>query len=505
MNQIFNPSSIAVIGASDNHSKTGYTILENIQNSHFKGKIYKINNKGNRFYKSILDIKDDIDMAIIIIPKKEVLEVVKECIQKKISSIVIISGGFRESGDIKSEEEIKKLLKGTKTRIIGPNSCGIFSSHINASFSKNENDKDGNLFLITQSGAILTSLVDFSRSSNLGISKAISLGNKMDISETDIIPNIEPNDFLCFYLESIDNFKEFIKDFGKIENPVFVLSPGKSNKSKLEIKSHTGAIVSDKDILSLGMAKNNIIELSSMEDLFDVSRIFSNLKYKKIKNTKLAIITNAGGMAILATDMMSDNLSFSKFCTSTLNKLNKYFKGRKISNPIDILGDAKSQRYKDISIILDKDIDTDVILTITTPQSSTDVFNIAKVISDFSKNSEKFIISVFTGGYYADKAIEYLTKINIPSYNFPERAIKSLDYLNRFIKNKSRESTYENEDTSLNNKIISIIKNYKDGEILNFKDAVTILKNFDIKFPKFEIVKNIKELEDGIEKIGLIS
>ncbi len=502
MDKIFNPSSVVVIGASTNTAKAGYRILKNIKNSSFKGKLYGVNKNDSSFYSSILDVKDEIDLVVIVIPKKDVVNVVTECVEKKVKSIVIIAGGFKESGDIDSENKIKDLIKDTDIKVVGPNSCGVLSSSINASFSKNENIKEGNLFLVTQSGAILTSLIDFSAENNLGIRKAISLGNKMDISEIDILDHIEEDDCLCFYLESIDNFKEFMDNFGKIKNPKFILSPGKSNKSQVEIQSHTGAIVSDRDILSLALRKNNILELTSLEDLFDVSKIFANLKYNNIKGTRLAIVTNAGGMAILATDCMEGSqISFAELSQETKDKLEKYFSGRKVSNPIDILGDAQSQRYRDVLDILKDDENIDIVMVIITPQASTDIDEIANVINDFSLTcSEKFVISVFTGGFYAQKAINFLTNLQIPSYSFPERAINALNYLDKFIHGKSIK--YENNLKIDKKEIISIIDSNNKGKILGFEDSVNILEKFNIKFPKFRVIENIEDLEKSVLNIG---
>ncbi|KKM89202.1 hypothetical protein LCGC14_1251060 [marine sediment metagenome] len=448
----FKPKSIAVIGASSTEGKVGNTVLNNIINSGFTGNIYPINPRSKMIcefncYQSVLDVKEDIDIAIFVIPGKFVNSAAEECGKKGVKGLIVISAGFKEIGGegIKREAELVELGKKYNMRILGPNCLGLICLDYNGSFAV-DTPKKGGLAMISQSGAMLTGMMDYSMTQAFGFSCNISLGNKADLGVVDFIKYLAEDDttkvILC-YLENITNGSEFLEILPDAtrKKPIVILKSGVSEAGARAASSHTGALAGADIAYDLAFEKCGVIRAKTIEDLFDYGEVFL---YQPIpQDNSFAIITNAGGPGIVATDAFErEGLKFASFTESILHTLREKLPlEAAIFNPIDIVGDASPDRYEfTIKTVfglnngtLDEDITTQGALIIVTPQAQTKPTEVAKLIQNISIEhlSKKPIVCSFIGGKNISEGREFLKKNHIPCYHFPDRAAHSLRALTK--------------------------------------------------------------------------
>ena len=446
----FSPKSIAVIGASDTKGKVGNTVLNNIVTSGYKGKIFPINPRADEVcdiqcYKSILDVKDDVDIAIFVIPGKFVNKAAEECGKKNVKGLIVISAGFKEIGGegVEREEQLIKIGKKYNMRILGPNCLGFIGLNYNGSFAA-ETPKKGGIAMISQSGAMLTGMMDYSMTQAFGFSCNISLGNKADLGAVDFIEFLAEDDntsvILC-YLESINDGQKFLEILPKAtrEKPIVILKSGVSEAGARAASSHTGALAGADIAYDLAFNKCGIIRAKTIEDLFDYGEVFL---YQPIpKENSFAIITNAGGPGIVATDAFErEDLKFAGFSEPILHALRaKLPLEASIFNPIDIVGDAAPGRYEfTLNTIFglngkveSNEITTEGALVIVTPQAQTEPSEVARLIHDISSKhlTEKPIVCSFIGGKTISEGRDYLKQNHIPCYHFPDRAAHSLKTL----------------------------------------------------------------------------
>ncbi len=446
----FTPKSIAVIGASETKGKVGNTVLNNIINSGYKGKVFPINPRADKVcelscYRSVIDVPDEIDIAIFVIPGKFVNGAAEECGQKGVKGLIIISAGFKEIGGegVQREVELIKIGKKYNMRILGPNCLGFIGLNYNGSFAA-ETPKKGHIAMISQSGAMLTGFMDFSMTQAFGFSCNISLGNKADLGVVDFI-NYLVNDnntkvILC-YLESIAEGMKFLETLPKAtrKKPIVILKSGVSEAGAKAASSHTGALAGADIAYDLAFSKCGVIRAKTIEDLFDYGEVFL---YQPIpQNNSFAIITNAGGPGIVATDAFErESLKFASFSESILHALREKLPlEAAIFNPIDIVGDATPERYEfTLKTIFGLnstheaiEITTEGALIIVTPQAQTKPTEVAKIVYDISLKhlEDKPIVCSFIGGKTMAEGREYLKRNHIPCYNFPDRAAHSLKTL----------------------------------------------------------------------------
>ncbi len=446
----FNPKSIAVIGASNTKGKVGNTVLNNIINSGYKGKVFPINPRADKVcdipcYNTILDVKDEIDVAIFVIPSKFVNKAAEECGKKKVKGLIVISAGFKEIGGegVEREEELIKIGKKYNMRILGPNCLGFIGLNYNGSFAA-ETPKKGGIAMISQSGAMLTGMMDYSMTQAFGFSCNISLGNKADLGAVDFIKFLAEDDdtkvILC-YLESINDGQKFLEILPNAtrKKPIVILKSGISEAGARAASSHTGALAGADIAYGLAFEKCGVIRAKTIGDLFDYGEVYL---YQPIpKNNSFAIITNAGGPGIVATDAFErEKLKFASFSEPILHALREKLPlEASIFNPIDIVGDATPERYEfTIKTVFGLnsgqelgDITTEGALIILTPQAQTKPTDVAQIIYNISiKHLEKKpIVCSFIGGKNIIEGKEFLKQNHIPCYDFPDQAAHSLKTL----------------------------------------------------------------------------
>lgn len=433
LENIFDPKSIAIIGASEEPKTVGMGLVNNLINS--QRKIYYINPfkqevLGTKTFKNINDVKEKIDLAIIAVPAKVVLEVLNDCINKKVKGVIVISSGFGEAGDKKTEEELKELADRAKIPLIGPNCLGIMNLNkgLNASFAP-ITPKKGNVALVSQSGALIDALIDISAGANLGFSKIISYGNESQVDLPEFLEYLKKDketSVILLYLEGVKDGKRFfevVKDVSK-EKPIIVLKSGKSKLGEKAISTHTGSLSGGYDVYRAVFKQTGLIEVDSIEELLDVGKALSFLnRFKK----GIGIITNGGGLGVLAVDYCEKyGIEIKELSKETIDKLDKNLDKVLIKrNPLDILGDADPERYEvGIKSLLEQK-DINALIVIQAMQTMTDPEKNAKIIVELKKQfPSKPIICCFVGGGLVKKAVDYLEENNIPNYSDPKRAVK---------------------------------------------------------------------------------
>lgn len=503
LEKIFYPKSICVIGASNDINKIGGYIFSQIKNLKSIN-VYPINFKWElvqdiKAYKNVVDINKDIDLAIIAIPSLFVISTIKDCILAGIKNLIIISAGFKEIGNdgLEREKEIRELVLKHNLNLIGPNCLGILNPEIslNCSFAK-DIPKSGDIALISQSGAVIDAIIDWSFKSNIGFSKIVSLGNMAGVDQLSILEylkNDSKTKSIVFYMETLQRGKEFGKILREISKtkPVIIIKPGNSENAKKAIGSHTGSLAQDNILVKTLIEQNNGILVENLDELFN---ILVALKSNYQKNNKIVIVTNAGGPAVIATDNLEkSSFELYKFSDEQKAKFDFLPSEGSVNNPIDILGDAKSDRYEKTIEKLESFNEIGNILVLLTPQIMTDNENIAKVISNISKKSKKNIHVCFLGSKEVQAGIDILNQENIANYSSPNGAIVAMNYLLKYKNFEYFEEKIEyNFDKSKIEQVSQLIKD-KHG-LLDYKTTCQVMNVFAINLPEKIIIKDLKDI-----------
>lgn len=449
IDKFFTPRSIAVIGASTSPDKLGYAVLKNLVEGGYiqTGRVFPINTKadqilGLKAFPSVSAVPDEIDLAVIVIPYSYVPPVLHECGEKGIPSVIVISAGFREAGHDGLERELELVEIATQydIRLIGPNCLGVIDTNtpLNASFAAGT-PPTGPMAFMSQSGALGTAVLDIALAGRLGMSKFVSLGNKADVDEIDLLRawQHDPNTrVIMIYSEGMSNGHRFIEVAREVtrDKPVVAIKSGVTKSGSRAVSSHTGSLAGSEQAYQAAFHQAGVLRVNSMEELFDVS---TAIGYQPpLKGDRIAIVTNAGGPGILATDALERaELTMARFEGETIQSLIKYLPdAASAANPVDVLGDARSDRYKYAIQTVIEDPNVDGLLVLLTPQAMTEIEETATAIGEVSKTTNKPILACFMGEKMVKNGIDILTQYEVPNYPFPERAAGSFramaDYRN---------------------------------------------------------------------------
>jgi acetyl coenzyme A synthetase (ADP forming)-like protein len=474
LDAIFSPQSLAVIGASKTPGKVGHDIFVNILKGGYRGTLYPVNPKARsvssvRAYPTISDIPDSVDLAMVILPPRPALTAVKEAIDKGIKGMVIVSAGFREVGGegLEIENTIVGLCREAGVRVVGPNCLGVINPlanvRLNASFSARM-PKPGNISFISQSGALCTAVLDFAADRDFGFSKFISIGNKADIDELDLLRYFhkdEDTEVIMIYLEELRRGPEFIEAVKEITSgdirptPVLVIKSGRTAAGAQAAASHTGALAGTEGVYDAIFQQSGIIRVDSIVQLFDFATAFAyknesalgKFRRKVPDGNRVAIVTNAGGPGIVATDMtVTSGLQLAKFREETIEVLDSHLpKTANLQNPVDVIGDAPMDRYENALAAVIRDEGVDGALVILTPQSMTDVLGTAEAIVRIARRSHKPILCCFMGIIDVSSGVKYLQENGVPVFKFPENAAKAFGALYQYSRwlNRQRMAQFE--------------------------------------------------------------
>ncbi len=519
LEKMFKPNSVAVIGASNKQGKVGNMVIKNLLTCGYVGKIYPVNPKeetieGLKNYHNINEIEDSIDLAVITIPAGAVNQSVIECGEKGIKNIVILTAGFKEVGQegAKLEKELFDICEKYQINVLGPNCIGNIDTHtpVSASFCQLMPNK-GDIAFISQSGAMLVALLDWSIKEGIGFSKVVSIGNKVNVSEVDVIrylANDPDTSVILCYLEEIANDPKYLDVMKEVtsKKPVVVLKSGSSAVGAKAASSHTGALAGNDFAFDAAFEQSGIIRVDTMQDLFDVGRAFSKLQLPN--NTNVAVITNAGGGGVVTADSIEKyGLNMAKFSDETIEKLKQCMPPEgSINNPIDVLGDASPERYQKTLEAISQDDNVDSIIVITCPTAAADPIGIGKEILNVRGKTKKPMLVVNMGGITFEKINEELRQNGIPTYVFPETAVKILSIIDKYVKMKNtniNDTRCENIDVEYE-KALEIINNVKQSgrKALLGSEAYKIAKCYGIDASPIYLAKDVQSAVGFANEMG---
>lgn len=509
---LLSPKSIAVIGVSRSPEKIGYIVFDNLI-SCFSGKVFPVNPNaesilGREVYKDIFDIKGPVELAVICVPAKIVTKVLESCGKKGIRAAIIITAGFSETGVSGKENEIELLKIAQKhgIRILGPNCLGVINNltGLNASFATAKLPGKQKVGIFSQSGAMGAAILDFANGHNFGFSYFVSLGNKADVSEIDLIKSWAKDDNVSVgigYIEDIKDGPAFIEaaeDFTR-KKPLIILKGGMTKEGSKAATFHTAALASDEIVFKEAMKEAGVILAENMADLLELAISFSGNKSPKGK--KLAVISNAGGPSVLAADACGlEGVELANLSSHTIQGVVKNTKAVSAENPIDLRGDATKDDFKVALEILQKDKNVDGILVIATPQAMTELEQIAWEIVWSWQNGKIPIYVNFIGGEIAEKARDICAEAGVPTFSFPERAIRAFRFQEEFG-SKIRTSNKSRPGFHKMHKSVKSIINFS-GENLSYNQIASILNLYDIPMAQSYLVKDEKEAVRAFKKIG---
>ncbi len=447
LEKFFSPKSIAVIGASRKPGKVGYAILENLKNS-FSGELYPVNPfateiLGLKAYSCVKDIEEKVDLAIIAVKAELVEEILKNCAKKGVKNVIIISSGFKEVGNLEAEEKIKKLAKKHGIRVLGPNCIGVFDAYsgVDTLFSDPKRVKKphkGYVGFISQSGALGLALMDAYAEMGVGLSKFVSMGNKADVDEIELLkffgkdPSIR---VVSMYIESISDGKAFMKVAKDVvkNKPVVCLKAGRTEKGVKAVLSHTGSIAGSYEVYRAAFRQCGIIEAQDLEELIDFTKVFAS--QPSLKRNRIAIVTNGGGFGIISSDQGEvEGMEIAEFEKSTFKKLKEILPKHAVANnPVDLTGDADSERYRAVLEAVFRDKNVDGVCIICLMQLAPLDEGIVNVLEECKLYGKPFTVCI-GGSRYSTEIARELQKEGILVYPTPHRAVKALRVLYEYGK-----------------------------------------------------------------------
>lgn len=516
---LLSPKSIAVIGASDKEGSVGRAITSNIMKG-FKGTIYPITPSRDKVfdipaYKTVLDVKDQIDLAVVVTKNDIVPAVLEDCGKKGIKGVIVITAGFKEVDEAgkKLEQQLKDTVKKYGIRLIGPNCLGVMNldpnTMMNSTFLK-VTPKSGQIALVSQSGAICAALVEDASAQGIGFSAVVSLGNKADMSEVDVLKLLadhEQTKVIVMYLEDMGNGQEFLKICKHVtkdlKKPVLVLKSGRSPEGAKAAMSHTGALMGSDEIYDAVLHQAGAIRVDTMEELFDYATAFS--KQPLPADGDLVIVSNAGGPAIISTDACSKmGIKMAKI-DDIRPKIDQVIPPWGSSrNPVDIVGDADFNRFNNVleNVLTHKNVGS--VIVMCTPSATLDYDKLAEVVVNMSKKHKKTMLASLMGLDEGLKNREIMAAGDVPYYTYAEDAIRALRAMIKFTNwIKSPKGTVRNFTVNKNKvkKVFDAVKKEGRTNLLE-EEGQDVLRAYGFPLPKSILAKTAEEAARAAKKIG---
>lgn len=513
----FKPESIAVVGASRQKGKVGYEILKNLLDE-YEGKVFPLNPKadsieGIKCFADLKSIGEVPELVIIVVPAKLVPNIMEECSRVGVKFVIIITAGFKEVGGQgkKLEEKVKGIAKRSGIRVIGPNCLGVIvpQNKLNASFG-GKMPLDGSIGYISQSGALLAATLDTANELGIGFSKLVSIGNKADVNELDLIRAFgqdKDSKVIAGYLESISDGNSFVREAERISHskPILLIKSGSSEAGAKAASSHTGSLAGGEVAYESAFARAGVIRCNSIKQQFDYARAFADQPLPKGK--RIAVITNAGGPGIMAADAIEEQqLTFAEFMETTISKLKENLPpAANIYNPVDILGDGLADRYEfALNIVLDDD-NVDAVIVLLTPQAMTEPKATAKALAEVSRQKpHKPVFCSFLGAEKVREGIEILRQAGIPQYDSPESAVNVLKVTSDYARWRSRPERVVKLFAVNRRKVENIIERHlrRGSRDIGETDSKEILEAYGFKTPEGSIARNPEQAANIAEQIG---
>ncbi|MFQ5650406.1 MAG: acetate--CoA ligase family protein [bacterium] len=509
---ILRPRSVAVVGASTRTGRLGREIFDKLLNTDFNGPLYPVNPKARyihsvKAYASIADIPDPVDLAVIIVPKEHVLPIVRECASHGVKGLVVLTAGFRETGEqgARVEQEIIDIVKAHDMRLVGPNCMGVFNLEtdvrLDATFAPIV-PLDGNIALASQSGALGQTILEHAKELNLGISMFVSVGNKADVSGNDLLEywgqeaSIE---VILMYLESFGNPRRFIQLAKKVsrKKPIIIVKSGRTSSGARAATSHTGALAGMDVAYDALFKQCGVIRADTINEMFDYAMGFANVPLPA--GNRVAIITNAGGPGIMAADACeSCGLHVAQFTETTQEQLRaRLLAEASINNPVDLLAGAQPEEFQFAlrQVLVDANVDAAIVIfvapIITNPE------HVALRIARASQEFDKPVLGCFMGVKGVATGIAELNRQRIPAFPFPESAAKTLAAMVNYTQWRNRSSgrmpRYRIDKDRAQQLIHSAV--HEGREYLSPQETLALTTLYGIPFVKSQVCKSLSEIQ----------
>ncbi len=512
-----NPRGVAVVGASPTPGKLGHAVLHNVIQYGYQGHIYPINPKAGEIlglpaYPSVKDIPGPVDLAVILVPAQVVPGIIDECGQAGITGAVVITAGFREVGreGRQLEGQMIETARRYGMRLVGPNVLGIIDTvvSLNASFAAGM-PRRGRIAFMSQSGALCTSILDFALGQGIGFSRFYSIGNKADLNEIDFLrawsEDLETN-VIAAYLEGISNGAEFMKVARQVtrRKPVVAIKSGTTSAGSRAASSHTGTLAGSEKAYDAAFKQVGIVRAGSVQELFDYAQAFARQPLPE--NDAVAVVTNAGGPGIMASDAIERiGLRLASLTPEIQQKLRTALPAAaSVVNPIDVLGDAPADRYTLAIEAALSDPNVGILLVVLTPQTSTQIPETARVLGEMSRKYKKPTFAAFMGDQAIHPAIDIFTEYSVPNYPVPERAVAAISAMwhrCQWLKTPELNPELLAVDRDKVRQVLDRIRGQgrvTAGDI----EAKDILAAYGVPLPKSVLAKNTDEAVAAAEAIG---
>jgi acetyltransferase len=524
LNKIFRPTTVAVIGATEAHGSVGRTVLWNLVSNPFGGVVFPVNPKrpsvlGIKAYPNIASVPEKVDLAVIVTQAQIVPGVIKECVDAGITAAIVISAGFKELGPpgIKLEQEILEHARRGNMRIIGPNCLGVMNplTGLNATFG-GVMARPGRVAFISQSGALCTAVLDWSLQAQVGFSAFVSIGSMLDVNWGDLVDyfgNDPRTSSIVMYMESIGDARSFISAAREValNKPIIVIKAGRTEAAAKAAASHTGSLTGSDDVLDAAFARAGVLRVNAISELFDMAEVLA--KQPRPRGPRLTILTNAGGPGVLATDaLIMSGGKLTELSQDTYNALNGFLPPHwSRNNPIDVLGDAKADRYAKALEISAKDPNSDGMLVILTPQDMTEPTQTAELLKQYAQIEGKPILASWMGGPVVAAGTDILNRANIPTFEYPDTAANVFSYMWRYSDNlrhiyetPTLATDYAEDDMPDRATAAAIIDNVrKSGRtLLTEAESKAMLKAYGIPTVETHIATSVEQAVGFAEKLG---
>jgi acetyltransferase len=448
LDAIFHPETVAVVGASDRPGSVGRTIMWNLISNPFGGTVYPVNARrqnvlGIKAYPSISEIPEEVDLAVIAAPAPTVPDIIRECVESGVRGAIIISAGFKETGPegAELEREVLEEARRGRMRIIGPNCLGVMNPHtgLNATFA-GAMARSGNVGFLSQSGALMTAILDRSFMENVGFSAFVSVGSMMDVGWGDLIYYLGDDrrtESIVIYMESVGDARSFLSAAREVAltKPVIVIKAGRTAAASQAAASHTGSLTGSDEVLDAAFKRSGVLRVDNISDLFDMAETLG--KQPRPKGPRLTILTNAGGPGVLATDtLISRGGELAEISLETMQDLNEILPAPwSHGNPIDVLGDADPERYAKALETAAKDRESDGLLVVLTPQDMTEPTETAQALVPYAQGTRKPVLASWMGGAEVAAGTSVLNGAGIPTFDYPDDAARSFTNMWRYTYN----------------------------------------------------------------------
>ena len=516
---LFRPRSVAVIGASRRPKSLGRELLRNLFLFEFEGKVFPVNPRADvilstKAYRSVLEIPDDVDLAIIIVPREHTLRALEECGLKGVKGVVVISSGFREVGGegLEREQKAVETCRRYGMRMIGPNCMGIINTQdgvrLNATFSPTM-PLPGSIGFLSQSGAMGVAILNHARALGLGVSMFASMGNKADVSGNDLLEYWETDEgtnLVLMYLESFGNPRKFTQIARRMtrKKPVIAVKSGRTAAGAAAAASHTGALAGSDVAVDALLSQCGVLRADSVEDLFDMALAFTSQSLPK--GNRVAVLTDAGGPAIMATDALpSAGLEMAQLSEETKKALAAGLSpDASVKNPVDMLGHSDHRDYARCLDLVIQDPNVDAVIALYVPPVADEALPVAKVIADGAQGSDKPVLCVMMAQDEVLEEVKLEYGARLPIYEFPESAVKAMGAMVRYESMLERDPGRLPEYPVDRDAAGAIFRQVKDAgrKNLTLDEARQVFEAYGISFAKSRLCHSREELAEVGKDIG---